>query len=562
MKKTKILVSMAVAALAILGTYTTAFADAGAYAIKDTKTNIIRQYDLKSLTESFLSNKIGQGNDLLFKEFKEDQGKNGVHAIYDDSKKYISYAEAVKALEEVKISGKEFQLNGFLKEAKAGETPNYVYERKVSGEKVVNGLNITKEGFELDLSKEVLETYEDVKVTVGQVIISNGTITGKLLVDAGKDAAVTVKNIVTDAITGLSGSLKLEAVQAKELVIEKALSLNVDTASKLTKLSITAPKGTEIVLSGNLGAVEVSSAVKLTITAGSKVDVKIANDEAKEITVVAEAGSTVTTDQPITNTEGSGTITGPVTPTPGGGGGGVVTPAENADLDNYITAVKGALFFYAAMDNKFSVTLGNSSTPTQITITDAGLKSKTLDELVMTTINKSITKSFSEVSALQGLFNNSSNKVTLPNGTEGTLYQYIAAKLVGKPHSTAAIAYFTNPNETTFNSFKTAIQNNANSYIELSQTIQEIVPFNSENRSINIPRMNIKGLNLSTITITKGSATATITPGQTTNISAIKTSLGLTAENTTLSQLSGSTVSFTFQGVSNVYTYQFALIAN
>lgn len=356
MKKTKILVSMAVAALAILGTYTTAFADAGAYAIKDTKTNIIRQYDLKSLTESFLSNKIGQGNDLLFKEFKEDQGKNGVHAIYDDSKKYISYAEAVKALEEVKISGKEFQLNGFLKEAKAGETPNYVYERKVSGAKLVNGLNITKEGFELDLSKEVLEAYEDVKVTVGKVTIANGTITGKLSVDAGKDAEVIVKNIITDAITGLSGSLKFEGVEAKELVIEKSLSLNVDTASKLTKLLITAPKGTEIVLSGNLGAVEVSSAVKLTITAGSKVDVKIANDEAKEITVVAEAGSTVTTDQPITNTEGSGTITGPVTPTPGGGGGGVVTPT--VDHTPLYTAINSIFAGVDSLDNKFNTNAG------------------------------------------------------------------------------------------------------------------------------------------------------------------------------------------------------------
>lgn len=354
MKKTKILVSMAVAALAILGTYTTAFADAGAYAIKDTKTNIIRQYDLKSLTESFLSNKIGQGNDLLFKEFKEDQGKNGVHAIYDDSKKYISYAEAVKALEEVKISGKEFQLNGFLKEAKAGETPNYVYERKVSGEKVVNGLNITKEGFELDLSKEVLETYEDVKVVAAKIVISNGTVTGKLIVDAGKDAAVTVKNVKTDAITGLSGSLKLEGVEAKELVIEKSLSLNVDTASKLTKLLITAPKGTEIVLSGNLGAVEVSSAVKLTITAGSKVDVKIANDEAKEITVVAEAGSTVTTDQPITNTEGSGTITGPVTPTPGGGG----TTTPTVDHTPLYTAINSIFAGVDSLDNKFNTNAG------------------------------------------------------------------------------------------------------------------------------------------------------------------------------------------------------------
>lgn len=337
MKKTKILVSMAVAALAILGTYTTAFADVGAYAIKDIKTNSIRQYDLKNLTESFLNNKIGQGNDLLFKEFKEDQGKNGVHAIYDDSKKYINYAEAVKAFEEGKVSGKEFQLNGFLKEAKAGETPNYVYERKVSGEKIVNGLNITKEGFELDLSKEVLEAYEDVKIVAAKIVISNGTITGKLLVDAGKDAEVTVKNVKTDAITGLSGSLKLEAVEAKELIIEKALNLNVDAASKLTKLSITAPKGTEVVLSGNLGSVEVSSAVKLTITAGSNVDVKIANDEAKDITVVAEAGATVTTDKPITNTGGSGTVTQPGGTTGGGGGGGTTKTAPVLKNQGIIT---------------------------------------------------------------------------------------------------------------------------------------------------------------------------------------------------------------------------------
>jgi len=361
MKKTKMLVSIAAATIALLATYTTAFATTiEAYTVKDAKTGVVRLYDFDGLIGSLISSELGLGDDLLVKDFAADQTANGVNSIYDDSKKYVPFEEAKKALEDSKTTGQAFDLIKYLKDAKAGETPTYVYERKVKGDKVVNGLNITKEGAQIDLSKEKLEDYEDVKVLAGKIMITNGTIKGKLVVDAGKDAEVTVKNVTGDSITGLSGSLKLEGVVAKELVIEKAITLNVDTASTLTKLVITAPKGSEVVLSGNLGTVELNSAVKLTITEGTKVDIKVVTEEAKETTVVAEKGAEVTTDKPIENVEGEGTVTtDPGTGTGGNTGGssggdtGDTTQATiNANRATLATSIADIISKVDALDNE------------------------------------------------------------------------------------------------------------------------------------------------------------------------------------------------------------------
>lgn len=286
MKKTRILISMTVASLLLAGTYTTAFADVDAFTVKDAKSNAIRQYSKGDLISSFKSSKLGKGNDLLFKDFNAGKEANGIYSMHDDSKKYVSYETALEELLSAASEGQAFDLNNFAKETEAAETPNYVYDRKVKTDKVVNGLTVTKDGFELDLAKETLEDYEDVKVVAAKVTVANGTVKGKLVVDAGKDSEVTVKNVKADAVTGLSGSLKLQAVEAKELTIEKALSLNVDASSKVTKLVITAPKGSEVVLSGNLGVVELNSAVNLKLADGTKVQIKAIGD-AKDATITA-----------------------------------------------------------------------------------------------------------------------------------------------------------------------------------------------------------------------------------------------------------------------------------
>lgn len=318
MKKTKMLVSVVAATIALLATYTTAFAAAGAYTIREAKTGVVRLYDFDSLIGSVINSELGLGNDLLFKDFAADQTANGINSIYDDSKKYVPFEEAKKAFESSTTAGQPFDLNKYLKDAKAGETPTYVYERKVKDGKVVNGLNITKEGAQIDLSKENLQDYEDLKVLAGNVALTNGTVKGKLIVDAGKDAEVTVKNVTGDSITGISGSLKLEGVVAKELSIEKSLALNVDSASKVTKLVINAPAGSEVVLSGNLGTVELSSAVKLVIAEGAKVNIVVTNDAAKDTELTANNGAQVSINVELPNTAGPGTITvNPGTTNPG-----------------------------------------------------------------------------------------------------------------------------------------------------------------------------------------------------------------------------------------------------
>lgn len=356
MKRTKIIVSMAVASLALLGTYTTASADVGAYAVKDAKTNVIRQYNLESLTEAFLNNKLGQGNDLLLKDFKEDQGKNGVHAIYDDSKKYVDFEEAVKGLEETKVSGKEFDLNTFLKDAKATEFPNYVYERKVKEDKVINSVNVTKEGLQLDLAKENFEEYEDLKVVATKVIITNGTVKGKFIVDCGDGNLVTVKNLKVDDIAGLSGVLKLEGVVAKNLVIENSMNLNLDAASQVSKIIIAADKGEEVVLSGNLGTVELTTPTKVVVSEGTKVQITV-SDAAKDATIVAESGAQVTTDKPVANVEGPGTVTtNPGTST--GGGGGSYIPGPTVDHSALDAAIAGIFAKANLLDDTFNNNLG------------------------------------------------------------------------------------------------------------------------------------------------------------------------------------------------------------
>jgi hypothetical protein len=71
MKKTKLLVSFAVASFIIFGWKSTAFAKVDGYAVKDSKTSVIRQYDTKELCESFLDYTMGVGQGHYTKNFKK-----------------------------------------------------------------------------------------------------------------------------------------------------------------------------------------------------------------------------------------------------------------------------------------------------------------------------------------------------------------------------------------------------------------------------------------------------------------------------------------------------------
>lgn len=357
MKKTKLLVSFAVASFIIFGWKSTAFAKVDGYAVKDSETSVIRQYDTKELCESFLDYTMGVGNGTLYKEFQKDSKENGIYTLHDSSKKYVDYKSALNQVEEQSKKGQTFALNEYLGEAKAEETPNYVYDRKVKGEEVVSGLNITKDGFVADLSSKDFQDgdFEDVRVTGKDIALKNGTIKGELILDS--EGLVVVNNVKGESIKAIAGEIQLTKVEANELaikgnkeikieskegtnikdtkvesfavidskagtlgnvtisvnekgsktvelkgtftqpvIVKSDVELKVDKDAKLAKVEIDTPKGAEVKLSGNVGQVEVKSEIKLKVEEGTKAEIKATTDEAKNTVVEADKNTDVTVD--------------------------------------------------------------------------------------------------------------------------------------------------------------------------------------------------------------------------------------------------------------------------
>jgi hypothetical protein len=63
---------------------------------------------------------------------------------------YVSYQETLKEYETRKVKNEEFYLDEFIKHSEGIETPEYVYDRIVKYEKIVNGLNLTKDNLRKD----------------------------------------------------------------------------------------------------------------------------------------------------------------------------------------------------------------------------------------------------------------------------------------------------------------------------------------------------------------------------------------------------------------------------
>jgi hypothetical protein len=239
-------------------------------------------------------------------------------------------------VEEQSKKGQTFALNEYLGEAKAEEISNYVYDRKVKGEEVVSGLNITKDGFVADLSGKDFQDgdFEDVRVTGKDIALKNGTIKGELILDS--EGLVVVDNVKGQSIKVVAGEIQLTKVEANELaikgnkeikieskegtnikdtkvesfavidskagtlgnvtisvdkkgtktvelkgtftqpvIVKSDVELKVDKDAKLVKVEIDTPKGAEVKLSGNVGQVEVKSEIKLKWKKEQKLKLKL-----------------------------------------------------------------------------------------------------------------------------------------------------------------------------------------------------------------------------------------------------------------------------------------------
>ncbi|ACV64679.1 S-layer domain protein [Desulfofarcimen acetoxidans DSM 771] len=223
---------------------------------------------------------------------------------------------------------------------------------------------------------------------------------------------------------------------------------------------------------------------------------------------------------------------------------------ENAAFDSWLNTIKSQILLLGAASGNLTIDLGSATEPTTVTITNDSLKTKSLSDLLMSVIDKMVSRNYDNVViTLQG-------KITEINVSGKPLNEYIADKLAGKPHSAAAIEYFTKLDEASFNALKTALKNDAASYNELSATVREVISFSTE---VNIPAMEIKGLTLNKVTFANNHGTIDVLPGDTISINQFKTALGINS-SITLGSLSGSVVTLEFKGASGtVYDYEFNL---
>lgn len=138
MKKGKI--TMAIAAFSICvglsGVHT--FAKVNSILINDTTAQKIYEYNYNDLSDSFESAMLGDSSPL-YNDYSSKMSKLGVYAIYDDTNKFVDFAQTEAAFEDAQLNTTPFDINAFTESSNAPllkTTPTTVYDVQVSGNSV------------------------------------------------------------------------------------------------------------------------------------------------------------------------------------------------------------------------------------------------------------------------------------------------------------------------------------------------------------------------------------------------------------------------------------------
>lgn len=616
MKKTKLLVSFAVTSFIIFGWKSTAFAKVDGYAVKDSKTSVIRQYDTQELCESFLDYTMGVGQGTLYKEFQKDSKENGIYTLHDSSKKYVDYKSALNQVEEQSKKGQTFALNQYLGEAKAEETPNYVYDRKVKGEEVVSGLNITKDGFVADLSGKDFQDgdFEDVRVTGKDIALKNGTIKGELILDS--EGLVVVDNVKGQSIKAVAGEIQLTKVEANELaikgnkeikieskegtnikdtkvesfavidskagtlgnvtisvnekgtktvelkgtftqpvIVKSDIELKVDKDAKLAKVEIDTPKGAEVKLSGNVGQVELKSASKIELASGTKAEIKATTDEGKKSSIKADENADVKVDPNIPDSNVKPDDTTPSNP---------VTSNPTISRSNFGNTINGILVNADELDNILN---GGYFGLNNATWTKTNSSSSILNKVTITIKTTAKDKTLGELMGdVKGSadFSSFSNLVNDPAyGKYSTFKTYLEGKNVNfDDFKTYLETIFPGTNgDFGYNSGNPFVQNII-ALMHRADSKEQIIEAAGADRTYeNVPTISISGQKVTSITVAEQTIyTKEANDTGSINIDDVEDAFGVSqAASMTLEDLTGKNIVITF---SNGETYTFNFVLN
>lgn len=122
-KKIAVLITFIIAVTA-----QTAFAKVDSYGVKNQKDQVI-SYDKIELQQSFIQNKRG-GDSKIYNEFLSNIQSGNFISFHDDSGKEVSYKDITEAFIAAKRSGKSFNVDEFVKNAKGMELENNDKEDK------------------------------------------------------------------------------------------------------------------------------------------------------------------------------------------------------------------------------------------------------------------------------------------------------------------------------------------------------------------------------------------------------------------------------------------------
>jgi hypothetical protein len=272
MKRTKILVALALMSAMCFGAANTAFAEVDGFIIKDSKTQKMYMYDAQEVLKSFRRYSRWNEEDNVYKEFKKNVKENNLYMLYDDSGKFVRYKDAAKEFNKTRPREEAFDIDKYINNVKGEETPDYVYNRVFKDNQFINTINIVKDNGQIDFRNKKIS--EDILISAENVELKNVNIKGKLIIECKADAKIILKNIQCNEIEVLSGGnkgVKLDNVKVNKMRVACGTSIISAKSTKIKTTVIDVDKKQTVNLAGHYGRVELKKDSNIKIEKGAEV---------------------------------------------------------------------------------------------------------------------------------------------------------------------------------------------------------------------------------------------------------------------------------------------------
>lgn len=340
MKKTNILVAVAVAASFSIFYPTQVSAKVDGYVVKDS-TNQVYQYDKSQLEQSYINNRLNTNHNLnldekLYDDYKQkNNGSQDMYLLHDDTHKYVDYSAAKAAFQ--KNTG-NFNLDKQTEAQAKVDPPAKINKARESSGTIVNDTLLPKDGTTFDTNNT--ELPNDMYVEGNNISVSNATVGGTLYVNPGSNGVTTLNTVTAKNISVLSGgqnSIHMENVKSDTVSVKSSSPVRVAVSGAT-----------------NIGSTSVGSSAILDVSAGTLGNIKIDDSEAdKTITFIGSFDKSVEVD-----------------------GQATLNTGINSKIDNLIVA-PGLSDYKIVLDGKFGNVAVNN--PAAISLTKNALISGTFN---------------------------------------------------------------------------------------------------------------------------------------------------------------------------------------